>query len=79
MASIVSVDAVAAHPTGRRLNVGVTGGGDASDRNVVERAFNQLKNWRGLVTRYDKHVLTYRGGVVLAAALLRLDDQQTVP
>ena len=44
------------------------------DRNVVERAFNQLKNWRGLATRYDKHVLIYRGGVVLAAALLWLDD-----
>jgi len=43
-------------------------------RNVVERAFNQLKNWRGPATRYDKHVVTYRGGVVLAAALLWLGD-----
>ena len=43
-------------------------------RNVVERAFNQLKKWRGLATRYDKHVLTYRGGVVLAAALLWLSE-----
>jgi putative transposase len=24
------------------------------DRNVVERAFNRIKNWRGLATRYDK-------------------------
>ena len=23
-------------------------------RNVVERAFNQFKQWRGLATRYDK-------------------------
>ncbi len=38
-------------------------------RNVVERAFNALKQWRGLATRYDKHALTYRGGVVLAAVL----------
>jgi transposase len=42
------------------------------DRNVVERAFNQLKGWRGLATRYDKHARTYRGGLVLASALLWL-------
>jgi putative transposase len=31
-------------------------------RNVVERSFNALKQWRGLATRYDKLALTYRGG-----------------
>ena len=36
-------------------------------RNVVERSFNTLKQWRGLATRYDKLAITYRGGVVLAA------------
>lgn len=46
--------------------------GDYKNRNVVERAFNQFKNWRGLATRYDKHALVYRGGVVLAAILLWL-------
>ncbi len=40
-----------------------------ADRNVVERGFNVLKQWRALATRYDKHALTYRGGVVLAAIL----------
>jgi transposase len=38
-------------------------------RNVVERAFNTLKQWRGLATRYDKYAVVYRGGVVLAAIL----------
>lgn len=38
-------------------------------RNVVERAFNRLKHWRGLATRYDKHATNYRGAVVLAAIL----------
>jgi len=38
-------------------------------RNVVERAFCQLKQWRGLATRYDKHAVNYRGAVVLAAIL----------
>jgi transposase len=41
-------------------------------RNVVERGFNRLKNWRGLATRYEKHVMLYRGGMVLGAALLWL-------
>ena len=36
-------------------------------RNVIERFFNRMKNWRGLASRYDKHALVYRGGVVLAA------------
>ena len=45
---------------------------DYKNRNVVERAFNHLKNWRGLATRYDKHALVYRGGVVLAAIMLWL-------
>lgn len=38
-------------------------------RNVVERGINVFKQWRALATRYDKHVLTYRGGLVLAAIL----------
>jgi transposase len=38
-------------------------------RNVVERGFNVLKQWRALATRYDKHALTYRGGIILAAIL----------
>jgi transposase len=45
---------------------------DYKNRNVVERAFNKLKNWRGLATRYDKHALVYRGGVVLASIVLWL-------
>jgi transposase len=38
-------------------------------RNVIERAFNKVKHWRGLATRYDKHATVYRGGLVLAAAI----------
>ncbi len=61
---------------GHRKNRGSRGGRpvrfDAEDyknRNVIERAFNRLKNWRGLATRYDKHAVTYRGGIVLAIVL----------
>ncbi len=38
-------------------------------RNVVERAFNRIKQWRALATRY---ATIYRGGLVLAALLLWL-------
>jgi len=41
-------------------------------RNVVERSFSRLKDWRGLATRYDKHALIYRGGMVLASIVLWL-------
>lgn len=36
-------------------------------RNVVERCFNKMKEWRGVATRYDKLAVTFLGGVVLAA------------
>ena len=48
------------------------GAHDYKNRNVVERAFNHFKNWRGLASRYDKYALVYRGGVVLAAIVLWL-------
>ena len=39
-------------------------------RNVVERSFNTLKQWRSLATRYDKLALTYRAAAVLQAVLI---------
>jgi transposase len=39
-------------------------------RNVVERAFNRLKQWRGIASRYDKHASNYRAGIVLAAVVM---------
>lgn len=41
-------------------------------RNVIQQAFNQLKAWRGIATRYDKHATDFRGAVVLASILLWL-------
>ena len=43
-------------------------------RNVIERCFNRFKQWRALATRYDKHAVIYRGGLLLAAVLLWLRD-----
>jgi transposase len=41
-------------------------------RNVVERGFNQLKNWRGLAMRSDKTARNYLAAVQLAASLVWL-------
>ena len=38
-------------------------------RNGIERGFCQLKHWRGLATRYDKHARNYAGAITLAALL----------
>ncbi|ONI50043.1 Transposase DDE domain protein [Streptomyces sp. IB2014 011-1] len=39
-------------------------------RNVVERCFNRLKQWRGIATRYDKTVESYQAAVALASLLM---------
>jgi len=39
-------------------------------RNVVERCFNHLKQWRGIATRYDKTIESYRAAVTLASLLM---------
>jgi len=42
---------------------------DYKGRNVVERNFNDVKQWRALATRYDKHARNYLGALTLAALL----------
>lgn len=61
-----------AHRKNRGSRGGRPVGYDKSEykgRNTVERGINLIKQWRGLATRYDKHALTYRGGVVLRVIL----------
>jgi transposase len=43
-------------------------------RIVVERCINQLKQWRGLATRYEKRAANYRAMVVIASIVLWLDS-----
>ena len=71
---IVAVVLEAAEQQGHRKCRSSRGGRplafDATDyrnRNVVERGFCTVKQWRGLTTRYDKLALTFRGGAVLKA------------
>jgi putative transposase len=42
------------------------------DRNVIERSYNQLKQWRGLATRYDKLAVVYRGGAIVRSIFIWL-------
>ena len=50
-----------------------------AERNVVERCFNRLKQFRALATRYAKRVAYYRSEIVIAAIMLwlRADLQDT--
>ena len=41
-------------------------------RNVVERCFNRLKQFRGLATRYAKRAAYYRATLLLVSAVLWL-------
>jgi len=55
---------------------------DAADykgRNVVERNFNDVKQWRGLATRYDKLAIVYRAAAVLAPSPSGYPIYQTRP
>lgn len=72
--NIVAVIPEPADQQGHRKRRGSRGGRppafDATDyrnRNVVERGFCTVKQWRGLATRYDKLALTFRGGALLKA------------
>ncbi|MDH6284700.1 hypothetical protein M2280_005961 [Prescottella agglutinans] len=52
---------------------------DYRGRNVVDRRFCHLKQWRGLATRYVKLAFVYRAAVVLNAVIGGLGICQTCP
>ena len=39
-------------------------------RNLVERAFCRLKDWRRIATRYDKLATNYAAAVAIAIAVI---------
>ncbi len=39
-------------------------------RNLIERMFCKLKNWRRVATRYDRHAQNYLSGLALAAIMI---------
>lgn len=73
---IVAVIPEPSDQIGHRQRRGSRGGRppafDAADyrnRNVIERRFCHLKQWRGLATRYDKLATVYRAAAVLNAVI----------
>ena len=48
-------------------------------RNVIERRFCHLKQWRSLATSYDKHATTSRSAVVLNAVIAWTTHSQDTP
>ncbi|SDS78570.1 Transposase [Paraoerskovia marina] len=48
-------------------------------RNVVERCFNRLKQFRALATRYTKRAAYYRSELTIAAIILWLRDSPDTP
>jgi transposase len=40
------------------------------DRNLIERAFCRLKDWRRIATRYDKLAINFGSAVAIAAVII---------
>ncbi len=40
------------------------------DRNLIERAFCRLKDWRRIATRYDKLAINFASAVAIAAVII---------
>lgn len=59
---------------GRPIDFGVQQKQRYRGRNVVERCFNKLKQWRGIATRSDKLALNYHAALCLAAVFQWVRD-----
>ena len=46
-------------------------------RNIIERFFNKLKQYRGLATRYDKHAQTFLAGVALVSIRIVIRENES--
>jgi len=83
---ITAVIAEPADQAGHRKRRGSKGGRPPAfdpvrykDRNVVERSYQAIKQWRALATRYDKLAITYRAGLLIRAVVLWLQALGDTP
>lgn len=74
-----------AHQQANRLRRGKAGGRPPAfdrdlykARNVVERCFGRLKQFRAIATRFDKLAARYKAGVHLAALILWLREPSKI-
>ena len=56
-------------PTSRRLEKPSFDATAYRARNLIERAFCRLKDWRAIATRYDKTARNFLAGVCIAIAV----------
>jgi transposase len=54
---------------GRPIDFGAKQKDSCRGRNVVERCFNELQQWRGIAMRSDKTARNYHAALCLAATL----------
>ncbi|MBU8580028.1 IS5 family transposase [Brevibacterium luteolum] len=83
------IEAVISEPTdqqGHRLRRGSKGGRPPKfnaikykHRNVIERGYARMKQWRGLATRYDKLAIIYRAAIVLNGVIAWLQHLSDTP
>ena len=52
---------------------------DYRNRNVIERRFCHVKQWRGIATRYDKLAIVYRAAAVLHAVITWTQQLRDTP
>ncbi len=45
-------------------------------RNLIERCWSRLKEWRAIATRYDKTATSYAAGIAIAATLDRFKSSR---
>lgn len=62
---------------GRPIDFGQEQQERCKGRNVVERCFNRLKQWRGIAMRSDKIARAYRAAIALAATLIWIKTDLT--
>jgi transposase len=48
-------------------------------RNLVERFFNKIKNYRGIATRYDKCPLNFLAAIKLVSSLIWIRRNESTP
>ncbi|MFG1998216.1 hypothetical protein ACGFNU_03600 [Spirillospora sp. NPDC048911] len=63
-----------ARPGGIKAVIAQPADQQAHRRNLIERYFNRLKQFRAIATRFDKPASRYRSGILLASLILWLRE-----